>query len=43
MKTQITKGINFTISRILYLTMNIGRFSVKNRYSRVIEGSEDLV
>ena len=42
MKAQISAGLNFAMSGIPYWTMDIGGFSVENRYMAVKEGSEDL-
>ena len=42
MKAQISAGLNFAMSGIPYWTMDIGGFSVENRYMGAKEGSEDL-
>ena len=42
MKAQISAGLNFAMSGIPYWTMDIGGFSVENRYMAAKEGSEDL-
>jgi alpha-D-xyloside xylohydrolase len=42
MKAQISAGLNYAMSGIPYWTMDIGGFSVENRYVRAKEGSEDL-
>jgi alpha-D-xyloside xylohydrolase len=42
MKAQITAGLNFALSGIPYWTFDIGGFCVENRYTRAVEGSEDL-
>lgn len=42
MKAQISAGLNFALSGIPYWTMDIGGFSVENRYMAAKEGSDDL-
>ena len=42
MKAQISAGLNFALSGVPYWTMDIGGFSVENRYMSAKEGSEDL-
>ncbi|MCC8153953.1 MAG: DUF5110 domain-containing protein, partial [Tannerellaceae bacterium] len=42
MKAQMSAGLNFAMSGIPYWTMDIGGFSVENRYMRAKEGSEDM-
>ncbi|MCD7978537.1 MAG: DUF5110 domain-containing protein [Tannerellaceae bacterium] len=42
MKAQISAGLNFAMSGIPYWTMDIGGFSVENRYMAAREGSEDM-
>ncbi|MCC8096667.1 MAG: DUF5110 domain-containing protein [Tannerellaceae bacterium] len=42
MKAQISAGLNFALSGIPYWTMDIGGFSVENRYMAAQEGSEDM-
>ena len=42
MKAQIPAGLNFALSGIPYWTFDIGGFCVENRYTRALEGSEDL-
>jgi len=42
MKAQISAGLNFALSGIPYWTFDIGGFCVENRYTKAVEGSEDL-
>lgn len=42
MKSQISAGINFSMSGLPYWTMDIGGFCVEKRYERATEGSEDM-
>ena len=42
MKAQISAGLNFAMSGVPYWTMDIGGFSVENRYMAAKEGSADL-
>lgn len=42
MKTQISAGLNFSLSGIPYWTMDIGGFSAQHRFERAKEGSADL-
>ena len=42
MKAQISAGLNFAMSGIPYWTMDIGGFSVENRYMGAKEGSEGM-
>ena len=42
MKAQISAGLNFSMSGIPYWTQDIGGFSVKGRFERAVEGSEDM-
>jgi alpha-D-xyloside xylohydrolase len=42
MKAQIPAGLNYAMSGIPYWTFDIGGFCVENRYTRAVEGSEDL-
>jgi alpha-D-xyloside xylohydrolase len=42
MKAQIPAGLNYALSGIPYWTFDIGGFCVEGRYTRAIEGSEDL-
>ena len=42
MKAQISAGLNFSMSGIPYWTQDIGGFSVKDRFARAREGSEDM-
>jgi alpha-D-xyloside xylohydrolase len=42
LKAQIPAGLNYAMSGIPYWTMDIGGFCVENRYTRAVEGSEDL-
>nr|WP_321485391.1 TIM-barrel domain-containing protein [uncultured Draconibacterium sp.] len=42
MKTQISAGINFSMSGLPYWTMDIGGFCVQKKFERATEGSEAM-
>lgn len=42
MRSQITAGINFSMSGLPYWTMDIGGFSVQKRFERAKDGSADM-
>uniref|UniRef100_UPI0035690189 glycoside hydrolase family 31 protein n=1 Tax=Draconibacterium sp. TaxID=1965318 RepID=UPI0035690189 len=42
MKTQISAGINFSMSGLPYWTMDIGGFCVQKKFEHATEGSEDM-
>jgi len=42
MKSQISAGVNFSMSGLPYWTMDIGGFCVQKKFERATEGSEDL-
>lgn len=42
MKSQISAGINFSMSGLPYWTMDIGGFCVQKKFERAKEGSEDM-
>ncbi|MGD0342105.1 MAG: TIM-barrel domain-containing protein, partial [Bacteroidales bacterium] len=42
MRSQITAGLNYSMSGIPYWTFDIGGFEVEGRYTRAKEGSEDM-